>query len=115
AYEEEGSPNDAVTGQTEPGVDQAKEKDRKWFYPSCHWTGAQERDFIREHLGPAFRRRGLRTQIWCYDHNYNLEPKEDSAGLAHPRTILRDPAAAGFVDGVAFLHYSGQWSRMREV
>jgi O-glycosyl hydrolase len=108
AYEAEGIPIYAVTIQNEPGVDRAKEKDPKWFYPSCHWTGAQERDFIRDHLGPAFRRHRLNTKIWCYDHNYNVEPKDDSAGLGHPRTILRDAAAAAFVDGVAFHHYVGQ-------
>ena len=84
--------------------DRAKEKD----YPSCRWTGGQERDFIRDHLGPSFRRHGLKTKIWCYDHNYNAKPKADSAGLDHPRTILRDTAAAKFVDGVGFHHYEGQ-------
>ena len=108
AYEAEGIPIYAVTVQNEPGVDRAKEKDSKWFYPSCHWTGEQERDFIRDHLGPAFRRHGLKTKIWGYDHNYNVERKGDSAGLDHPRTILRDAAAARFVDGVGFHHYEGQ-------
>lgn len=108
AYAAEGIPIYAVTVQNEPGVDRAKEKDPKWFYPSCHWTGEQERDFIRDHLGPALRRAGLKTEIWCYDHNYNVETKDDSAGLVHPRTILNDPAAAAFVGGVAFHHYEGQ-------
>jgi glucosylceramidase len=108
AYAAEGIPIYAVTVQNEPGVDRAKEKDPKWFYPSCHWTGAQERDFIRDHLGPAFRRAGLKTKIWCYDHNYNLNPKGDSAGLGHPRMVLRDPRAAAFVDGVGFHHYEGE-------
>lgn len=108
AYQAEGIPIYAVTVQNEPGVDRAKEKDPKWFYPSCHWTGQQERDFIRDHLGPALRRHGLNTKIWCYDHNYNVEPKGDSAGLNHPRTILRDAAAAKFVDGVGFHHYEGK-------
>jgi len=107
-YHAEGIPIYAVTVQNEPGVDRAKEKNSKWFYPSCHWTGQQERDFIRDHLGPALRRHGLKTRIWCYDHNYNVEPKGDSAGLDHPRTILRDAAAAKFVDGVGFHHYEGQ-------
>jgi O-glycosyl hydrolase len=108
AYATEGIEIAAVTVQNEPGVDRAKEKDPKWFYPSCHWTGEQERDFIRDHLGPAFRRAGLKTKIWCYDHNYNAVTKDDSAGLPHPRTILSDPAAAAFVDGVGFHHYEGK-------
>lgn len=114
AYAAEGIEIAAVTVQNEPGVDRSKEKDPKWFYPSCHWTGAQERDFIRDHLGPALRRAGLKTRIWCYDHNYNLETKEDSAGLAHPRTILRDSAAARYVDGVGFHHYEGKAEGMTQ-
>ena len=108
AYEAEGIPIYAVTIQNEPGVDRAKERNPKWFYPSCHWTGEQERDFIRDHLGPAFRRHGLPTRIWCYDHNYNARTRGDDPGLAYPRTILRDPQAAQFVSGVAFHGYAGE-------
>jgi len=107
AYEAEGISIHAVTIQNEPGVDRSKAKDPKWFYPSCHWTGAQERNFIRDHLGPAFRRAGLKTQIWCYDHNYNIRTRGDDPGIAYPRTILGDPQAAQFVDGVAFHGYAG--------
>ncbi len=112
AYEAEGIPIYAVTVQNEPGVDRAKEKNPKWHYPSCHWTGEQERDFIREHLGPALRRAGLKTKIWCYDHNYNAKTSGDDPGLDYPRTILRDPRAAAFVDGVAFHGYEGKPSAM---
>ncbi|MHB9010131.1 MAG: glycoside hydrolase family 30 protein, partial [Limisphaerales bacterium] len=108
AYEAEGIPIHAVTVQNEPGVDRAREKDPKWHYPSCRWTAEQERDFIRDHLGPAFRRHGLKTRIWCYDHNYNVKPTVDDPGLDYPRTILRDPAAAAFVSGVAFHGYAGE-------
>jgi O-glycosyl hydrolase len=112
AYETEGVPIYAVTVQNEPGVDRSKEKDPKWHYPSCHWTAERERDFIGDHLGPALLKAGLRTQIWCYDHNYNVEPSGDSPGLSYPRTILSDSKAAQFVDGVAFHGYEGQPSGM---
>lgn len=112
AYEAEGIPIYAITVQNEPGVDRAKEADPKWHYPSCHWTAEQERDFIRDYLGPAFRREGLKTQIWCYDHNYNVEASGDDPGISYPRTILSDSKAAEFVDGVAFHGYVGQPSGM---
>jgi glucosylceramidase len=112
AYEAEGIPIYAVTVQNEPGVDRAKEKNRSWFYPSCRWTGEQERDFIRDHLGPAFRRQGLATRIWCYDHNYNAKTRGDDPGLPYPRAILSDPRAAQFVGGVAFHGYAGEASGM---
>lgn len=114
AYAAEGIPIHAVTVQNEPGVDRAKEKNPKWHYPSCHWTAEQERTFIRDHLGPAFRRHQLTTRIWCYDHNYNVRAtaEGDDPGIAYPRTILSDPSAAAFVDGVAFHGYAGQPSGM---
>jgi glucosylceramidase len=108
AYESEGIAVHAITVQNEPGVDRAKEKNPKWFYPSCHWTAEQEREFIRDHLGPAFRRHGLTTRIWTYDHNFNATPRGDDPGIAYPRAVLSDPQAASFVGGVAFHGYVGQ-------
>ena len=108
AYETAGIPIYAVTIQNEPGVDRAKEKNPKWHYPSCRWTGEQERDFIRDHLGPALRQAGLKTKIWCYDHNYNERSTGDDPGLDYPRKICRDAKAAAFVDGVAFHGYEGK-------
>jgi len=108
AYEADGIPIYAVTIQNEPGVDRARERNPKWHYPSCRWTGEQERDFIRDHLGPALRQAGLKTKIWCYDHNYNVKGTGDDPGLAYPRAILKDPQAAAFVDGVAFHGYEGK-------
>ncbi len=114
AYEAEGIPIHAITVQNEPGVDRSKEKDPKWHYPSCKWTAEQERDFIKNHLGPLFEREGIKTEIWCYDHNYNTQPTPDGddPGIDYPRTILSDPAAARFVDAVAFHGYAGQPSGM---
>lgn len=109
AYAAEGIPIYAVTVQNEPGVDRAKDGP-KWHYPSCRWTGEQERDFIRDHLGPAFERAGLTTKIWCYDHNFNSKPTPDGddPGIDFPRTIHRDPAAARYVAGTAFHGYAGR-------
>lgn len=112
AYEAEGIPIHAVTVQNEPGLDRSLEKDPRWHYPSCSWTGEDERDFIRDHLGPAFRDAGLKTEIWCHDHNYNEKPQPSDLGLESPRTVLRDPAAAAFVGGVAFHGYVGRPTAM---
>lgn len=109
AYAREGIPVHAVTIQNEPGVDRSTEKDPKWHYPSCRWNGDQERLFIGEHLGPLFDREGIQTEIWCYDHNYNSSPSldGDDPGISYPRTVLRDPLAARYVDKVAFHGYAG--------
>jgi len=115
AYEREGIPIYAVTVQNEPGVDRQHETP-KWQYPSCRWSAAEERDFIRDHLGPAFKQAGLSTRIWCYDHNYNVEPTPDGddPGTSYPRQILADPVAAQYVSGVAFHGYAGKPEGMRE-
>lgn len=111
-YAKEGIPIHAVTVQNEPGVDRSKDAPR-WHYPSCLWTGEKERDFIKNHLGPAFEQAQITTEIWCYDHNYNEQPTKDGdPGLPYPRTILQDPIAATYVKGVAFHGYAGQPSGM---
>lgn len=107
AYQAEGIPIYAVTIQNEPGVDRSREK-KKWRYPSCRWTGEQERDFIRDHLGPALKKAGLTTKIWSYDHNFNVQAKPGDAGIDYPTAVLRDPKASRFVDGVAFHGYEGK-------
>lgn len=114
AYQAEGIPLYAVTIQNEPGVDRNLEKDKKWWYPSCRWTGEQERDFIRDHLAPALREAGLSTKIWCYDHNYNLAPTADGddPGIGYPRAILSDPKTFPLVAGVAFHGYAGKPENM---
>ena len=110
AYEREGIPIYAVTVQNEPGVDRSKQP--KMSYPSCHWTAEEERDFIKGYLGPALRNAGLKTRIWCYDHNFNVKPDNENAGISYPRTILNDSEAAKYVDAVAFHGYVGEPSGM---
>jgi O-glycosyl hydrolase len=92
AYREEGIEIYALTIQNEPEYNPTT-------YPTCAWTAEQQRDFIRDHLGPLFQARQLTPLIWCFDHNFN-NPE-------FPATILRDPRAAAYVDGSAFHHYEG--------
>jgi glucosylceramidase len=118
AYAAEGIPVFAVTVQNEPGVDREHDVP-KWHYPSCHWTAEEQRDFIKNHLGPELERNGLKTEIWCYDHNYNIEPQTDNssvfvpempgdAGIGFPRTILSDPEARKYTKAMAFHGYVGE-------
>lgn len=97
AYRDEGLDLHALTIQNEPEYNPDT-------YPTCRWTAVQQRDFIRDHLGPLFHARGLSTLIWVYDHNFNHP--------GFPATILRDPRAAQYVDGTAFHHYEGRPSAM---
>ncbi len=92
AYEAEGIPIYAITVQNEPNMESPD-------YPTTLWTGEQQRDFIRDHLGPLFKEHGITTLIWCWDHNWN--------NLDFPRAVMSDPEAAQYVDGTAFHHYEG--------
>ena len=93
AYEAERIKIYAITPQNEPGYSPSS-------YPTCGWTAEQQRDFIRDDLGPEFQAGGISTKIWCYDHNFN--------NLRFPITILGDPGASRYVDGTAFHHYEGK-------
>lgn len=93
AYAAEGIPIYALTPQNEPRMSDPD-------YTTCLWNGEQEQVFIRDYLGPAFARNGVKTLIWCWDHNWNY--------LQFPRAVLGDPEAAKFVDGTGFHFYEGR-------
>lgn len=100
AYEAEGVPMRAMTVQNEPAhVDPN--------YPTCFWRPEDQRDFIRDHLGPLFDQEGITTPIWCWDHNYNF--------IKFPRTVLSDPGAAKYVEGTAWHFYEGEPEAMAEL
>lgn len=82
---------DAITPQNEPL--------NAGNNPSMLMTAAQETNFIKNNLGPAFQAAGLTTKIICYDHNCD-QP-------VYPTTVLSDAAAAAFINGSAFHLYAG--------
>jgi glucosylceramidase len=96
---EEGIPVYAITPQNEP-----LNPDNN---PSLLMLAEQQADFIKNHLGPAFRDAGIDTKIIVYDHNCDRPD--------YPLTILNDPAAKEFVDGSAFHLYAGEIDAMSQV
>lgn len=82
---------DAVTPQNEPL--------HPGNNPSMYMSAEQQRDFIKNNLGPAFQSANLSTKIVVYDHNCD-KPE-------YPLTILADTEASKFVDGSAFHLYAG--------
>ena len=75
--------------------------------PSLLMLPEQQRDFIKNSLGPAFQAAGISTKIIIYDHNLD---KPD-----YPVSILNDPAAKKFINGSAFHLYAGDVSAMTTV
>jgi glucosylceramidase len=63
--------------------------------------------FIRESLGPAFKKAGVDTKIIIYDHNANR--------VDYPIQVLNDPEARKYVDGSAFHMYEGEVEAISEV
>jgi len=92
AYAAEGLPIAQVHVQNEPLADQK--------FPSCLWTGAQLRDFIRDHLGPAFRKHKIASEIWL--GTLNTDNFRD-----YPQALFNDPRAAAFTAGIG-LQWAGK-------
>ena len=90
---------DAITIQNEP----LNEKNT----PSMLMLAPEQADFIANDLGPAFQKAGIHTKIILYDHT--LDPP------LYPLSILRDPAAAKYVDGSGFHLYGGSVDAMTQV
>jgi glucosylceramidase len=95
AYEKEGIPVWGISVQNEPMATQ------RW--ESCIYTAEEERDFLKNYLGPTLRKAGLGAKkIIAWDHNRDLIYQRAS-------TILSDPAAARYVWGIGF-HWYEPWS-----
>jgi len=93
AYEREGIPIWGLTVQNEPLANQTWE--------SCIYSAEEERDFVKNHLGPALRKAGLNDKkIVIWDHNRSLMYQRASV-------VLDDPEAAKYVWGVGFHWYVG--------
>ena len=67
--------------------------------PSLLMLAPEQADFIKHHLGPAFKTAKLTTRIILYDHNADRPD--------YPLSILADPEARKYVDGSAFHLYRG--------
>lgn len=95
AYEAEGIPVWGITIQNEPMATQ------KW--ESCIYTGEEERDFLKNNLGPTLQKAGFgNKKIIGWDHNRDLLYQRAS-------TLLNDPQAAKYLWGIGF-HWYETWS-----
>ena len=93
AYEKEGIPIWGISVQNEP--------DAKQPWESCIYTAEDERDFIRDYLGPALENRNLLDKkLIMWDHNRDIM-------VERARTVLNDPEAAKYVWGTGFHWYNG--------
>ncbi len=95
SYRQAGVPVWGITIQNEPMATQTWE--------SCVYQAADERDFLKDYLGPVMAEQGLRdVNIMVWDHNRDLI-------IQRAQTIFDDPSAAKYVWGIAF-HWYEDWS-----
>jgi glucosylceramidase len=99
AMRAEGIDIDAITIQNEP-----LNPDNN---PSMFMPAETQALFIREYLGPQFKKDGLKTKIVLYDHNCD-RPE-------YPLSILKDKEARRYVDGSAFHEYAGEITALSKV
>ena len=99
AMKQEGIRIDAITIQNEP--------ENPKNNPSLDMTALEQADFIKNHLGPAFKAANIDTKIILFDHNCD-HPE-------YPITILNDAAAKKYIDGSAFHMYLGDISALSKV
>ncbi len=94
AYEKEGIPIWGLTVQNEPMATQ------RW--ESCIYTAEEERDFLKNFLGPTLEKEGLGDKkIIVWDHNRDLL-------FQRSNTIFSDPEASKYAWGSGF-HWYEDW------
>ena len=93
AYQAEGIPMWGLTVQNEALATQVWE--------SCVYTAAEEKNFVRDYLGPTMKKNGLSDiKIMIWDHN---------RGIMYQRAEIayEDPLAAQYIWGTAYHWYVG--------
>lgn len=99
-YRANGIPIFALSLQNEPGFVPVT-------YSGMEMPAATRARVIGQYLGPALARRTPRTQILDWDHNWD-QPDQ-------PLSVLGDPLASRYVDGVAWHCYNGTASTQGQV
>jgi glucosylceramidase len=95
AYEAEGIPVWGLTVQNEPMATQ------RW--ESCLYTAEEERDFLKNFLGPTMHKEGFADKkIIVWDHNRDLM-------YQRAQTYFNDPEMSKYAWGIGF-HWYEDWS-----
>ncbi|HEX4959182.1 MAG TPA: glycoside hydrolase family 30 protein [Lacibacter sp.] len=94
-YEKEGIPVWGISIQNEPMATQ--------IWESCIYTADEEKDFLKNSLGPTMEKEGLNDKkIIMWDHNRDLI-------YQRAFTYLSDPDVAKYAWGIGF-HWYEDWS-----
>lgn len=99
AMQNQGIPIAAVTMQNEP--------EHGGNNPSLLMDAQEQKDFLKNYLGPQFKKANIKTEIVLFDHNAD-HPN-------YPISILDDSVAKSFASATAFHLYLGNESALSKV
>ncbi len=105
AFENEGIKIYGVTPQNEPL--------NRGNSASMYMTWEEQRDFIKNALGPKFKEEGIPTKIYVFDHNYNYDNIADQK--RYPLHIYEDNDAAKYIAGAAYHNYGGRVTELDSI
>ncbi len=100
SYSSERVPLDFLSVQNEPEHEPTD-------YPGMRLSSSQRAQLIGQYVGPLFARRGVRTQLLEWDHNWDMP--------IAPLAVLADSVARRYVRGVAWHCYAGDVSAQSAV
>ena len=99
AMAQQGIKIDAITVQNEPL--------HPGNNPSLLLVAPDEGEFVKNYLGPLFKKKNIKAKIIIYDHNADRPD--------YPISILNDAQAAKYIDGSAFHLYGGTIDALTDV
>ena len=80
---------------------------------SMYMSWEEQRDFVKNALGPKLKSAGINTKIYAFDHNYNYD--NIASEQSYPTKIYGDADAAQYLAGAAFHNYGGDKNELNTV
>lgn len=106
AFEKENIPIYSLTPQNEP-LNPGNSASMLMYWK-------EERDFVKNALGPSLEKAGLgNVKIYAFDHNYNYDDKESQ--VKYPLRIYEDAKARAYFAGAAYHNYGGHRDELLQI
>ena len=80
---------------------------------SMYMGWEEQRDFIKNSLGPKMQEAGLSTKIYAFDHNYNYD--DIASQKSYPAKIYEDAEASKYIAGAAYHNYGGSYNELENI
>ncbi len=80
---------------------------------SMYMGWEEQRDFIKQAVGPKFKAAGITAKIYCFDHNYDYD--NIASQKSYPTNIYADSEASSYIAGAAYHNYGGSRDELNKV